>query len=156
ASEWKVPILIHGGRGLPPIADGLRALVERNPETRLIIAHAGIADMAHLAEAMAGRTGVVFDTSTWSPVDLLDFYRQVPPEQVVYASDYPYGGYTTSLFLALRTARLAGYDDAQLRALLTGNATRIANGEALAEPTHPVGGADTLVQPMQLARLHQY
>ena len=45
--------------------------------------------MAHLAEAMAGRKGVVFDTSTWSPIDLLDFYRQVPPEQVVYASDYP-------------------------------------------------------------------
>ena len=59
------------------------------PRRTLIIAHAGIADMAHLAEAMAGRKGVVFDTSTWSPIDLLDFYRQVPPEQVVYASDYP-------------------------------------------------------------------
>ena len=35
---------------------------------------------------MAGRKGVLFDTSTWSPIDLLDFYRQVPPEQVVYAS----------------------------------------------------------------------
>jgi len=112
----------------------------------LIIAHAGIADMARLARVMAGRRGVFFDTSTWSPVDLLDFYRQIPPEQVVYASDYPYGGYTTSLFLALKTARLAGYDDDQLRAMLTGNATRIANGEELAEPSHPVGGADTLVQ----------
>src|SRR6266699_6244844 len=104
AAERRVPILIHGGRGLPPIADGLRALVDRNPDVTLIIAHAGIADMAHLAQAMAGRRGVFFDTSTWSPVDLLDFYRQVPPEQVLYASDYPYGQYTTSLFLALRTA----------------------------------------------------
>src|SRR5581483_1718541 len=91
AAERRVPILIHGGRGLPPIADGLRALVDRYPEAPLIIAHAGIADMAHLAYAMAGRKGVLFDTSTWSPIDLLDFYRQVPPEQVVYASDYPYG-----------------------------------------------------------------
>ena len=78
--------------------------------------------MAHLAEAMAGRQGVFFDTSTWSPIDLLDFYRQVPPEQVVYASDYPYGQYTTSLFIALRTAQLAGYDEEQLRAMLAGNA----------------------------------
>ena len=156
AAERHVPILIHGGRGLPPIASGLASLVERYPQATLIIAHAGIADMAQLARVMAGRRGVFFDTSTWSPVDLLDFYRQVPPEQVVYASDYPYGGYTTSLFLALRTAKLAGYNDAQLRALLTGNATRIANGEELTEPTQPVGGADTLVQPMQLARLHQY
>jgi predicted TIM-barrel fold metal-dependent hydrolase len=156
AGERRVPILIHGGRGLPPIAAGLGALVERNPDATLIIAHAGIADMAHLARMMAGRRNVFFDTSTWSPVDLLDFYRQVPPEQVLYASDYPYGQYTTSLFLALRTATLAGYDEQQVRDMLAGNALRIANGEDLPEPTKPVGGADTLAQPMQLARIHQY
>src|SRR4051794_28897446 len=32
ATERRVPILIHGGRGLPPIADGLRSLVERYPD----------------------------------------------------------------------------------------------------------------------------
>jgi predicted TIM-barrel fold metal-dependent hydrolase len=156
AAERRVPILIHGGRGLPPIAAGLAALVERYAETTLIIAHAGIADMAHLARAMAGRRGVFFDTSTWSPVDLLDFYRQIPPEQVLYASDYPYGGYTTSLFLALRTAQLAGYKEQQVRDMLADNAQRIAGGQELPEPTSPVGGASTLAQPMQLARIHQY
>src|SRR5438034_2146528 len=156
AAERRVPILIHGGRGLPPIASGLAALVERHPDATLIIAHAGIADMAHLARAMAGRRSVLFDTSTWSPVDLLDFYRQIPPEQVLYASDYPYGQYTTSLFLALRTAQLAGYKEGQVRDMLAGNALRIANGEELPEPTSPVGGAATLAQPMQLARIHQY
>jgi hypothetical protein len=156
AAERRVPILIHGGRGLPPIAAGLGALVERFPDATLIIAHAGIADMAHLARAMAGRRGVFFDTSTWSPVDLLDFYRQVPPEQVLYASDYPYGQYTTSLFLALRTAQLAGYDEQQVRGMVCANALRIANGQELPEPTVPVGGAATLAQPMQLARIHQY
>src|SRR4051794_30966739 len=156
AAERRVPILIHGGRGLPPIASGLAALVERYPEATLIIAHAGIADMAHLARAMAGRRGVFFDTSTWSPIDLLDFFRQIPPEQVLYASDYPYGAYTTSLFLALRTAQLAGCDEGQVRGMLADNARRIANGQELAEPTRPVGGAATLAQPMQLARIHQY
>jgi predicted TIM-barrel fold metal-dependent hydrolase len=156
AAERRVPILIHGGRGLPPIAAGLAALVERYAEATLIIAHAGIADMAHLARAMAGRRRVFFDTSTWSPIDLLDFYRQIPPEQVLYASDYPYGGYTTSLFLALRTAQLAGYDEQQVRDMLAGNAQRIATGQELPEPSEPVGGASTLAQPMQLARIHQY
>jgi predicted TIM-barrel fold metal-dependent hydrolase len=156
AAERKVPILIHGGRGLPPIAAGLASLVERYPEATLIIAHAGIADMAHRAGAMSGRRGVFFDTSTWSPVDLLDFFRQVPPEQVVYASDYPYGAYTNSLYLALKTAELAGYKEAQVRGMLGGNALRIANGMELAEPTKPMGGARTLSQPMQLARIHQY
>src|SRR5690349_15238980 len=63
AEERRVPILIHGGRGLPPIAAGLARLVEANPDAALIIAHAGIADLAHLAEVMAGRKGVFFDTS---------------------------------------------------------------------------------------------
>jgi predicted TIM-barrel fold metal-dependent hydrolase len=155
AAERHVPILIHGGRGLPPIADGLRSLVERYPGATLIIAHAGIADMAHLAYAMAGRKGVLFDTSTWSPIDLLDFYRQVPPEQVVYASDFPYGQQPSSLFIALRTARLVGYNDDQLRMLLGGTAGRLADGEELPTPTVPIG-SETLAQPMQLARIHQY
>src|SRR6266511_1284043 len=38
AAERKVPILIHGGRGLPPIADHLARLVDSYPEAQLIIA----------------------------------------------------------------------------------------------------------------------
>ena len=60
-------------------------------EPQLIIAHAGIADLAALAHHFSGRPGVFFDTSVWSPLDLLDLYRLVSPEQVLYASDYPYG-----------------------------------------------------------------
>ena len=155
AADRRVPILIHGGRGLPPIADGLLALVERYPEATLIIAHAGIADMADLARCMSGRKGVVFDTSTWSPIDLLDFYRLMPPEQVVYASDYPYGQQPGSLLIALRTAQMAGFSDEQVRAMLAGTANRIADGEDLPEPTRPIGG-ETITQTMQLARIHQY
>jgi predicted TIM-barrel fold metal-dependent hydrolase len=155
AAERRVPILIHGGRGLPPIAAGLGALVERYPDANLIVAHAGIADMAHLAQAMAGRKGVFFDTSTWSPIDLLDFFRQVPPEQVLWASDYPYGQFTSMLYIALRTARLAGYGEREVRLLLGESASRLADGAELPEPTTP-RGPDTYHQPMQLARIHQY
>jgi predicted TIM-barrel fold metal-dependent hydrolase len=155
AAERRVPILIHGGRGLPPIAEGLRRLVDRHPEAPLIIAHCGIADLAALAEAMAGRKGVLFDTSVWSPIDLLDFYRQIPPEQVVYASDFPYGQQPASLMIALKTAKLSGYGEAQLRAMLAGTANALADGEELPTPTKPLG-QDTLSQPMQLARIHQY
>jgi uncharacterized protein len=155
AAERQVPILIHGGRGLPPIAAGLHALVDRYPEATLIVAHAGIADLAALAEQMAGRKGVLFDTSTWSPIDLLDFYRQIPPEQVIYASDYPYGQQPNSLISAIRTTRHAGYSDDQLRAMLGGTAAALADGRGLPEPTAPLG-QDTLTQPLQLARIHQY
>ncbi len=155
AAERRVPILIHGGRGLPPIAAGLRALVERYPEATLIIAHCGIADLPALAQCMAGRRGVFFDTSVWSPLDLLDFHRQIPPEQVVYASDYPYGQQPSSLLISIRTALAAGYSEAQLRALLWDNAAAIADGAALLEPGAPLGRPE-VTQPLQLARIHQY
>jgi predicted TIM-barrel fold metal-dependent hydrolase len=155
AAERRVPILIHGGRGLPPIADNLARLVDAYPEAQLIIAHGGIADLAALASRFAGKAGVFFDTSVWSPVDLLDFFHQVSPEQVLYASDYPYGRQPSSLLIALRTAKLSGLDDEQLRNMLAVNAKRIAAGEAPLEPTPPKGSG-TFAQPMALARIHQY
>jgi uncharacterized protein len=155
ASEHNVPILIHGGRGLPPIADHLARLVDQFPGAQLIIAHAGIADLAGLAGRFAGKAGVFFDTSVWSPVDLLSFFHQVSPEQVLYASDYPYGRQPSSLLIALRTGRLAGLTEEQIRNMLAGSARRIANGDPPLEPSPPRGGG-TFTQTMALARIHQY
>jgi len=155
AADRGVPILIHGGRGLPPIADHLHRLVERYPGSQLIIAHAGIADLGSLAGYFAGMAGVFFDTSVWSAIDLLSLYHLVSPEQVVYASDYPYGQQPSSLLIAIRTAHVAGLDDAQLRMMLSGTANRIAAGEPPLEPTAPIGD-QTFSQPMAFARIHQY
>jgi len=155
AVERSAPILIHGGRGLPPIAEHLEALVRRYDGVQLIVAHAGIADMAGLAGRLGEIPGVFFDTSVWSALDLLDLYRQVAPEQVVYASDYPYGRQPNSLILAVRTAKLAGFDDKQLRLMLGGTARRISE-QSDPEPLSMPKGATSLVQPLTFARIHQY
>lgn len=155
AAERGVPILIHGGRGLPPIADELARLVERSEGLRLIIAHAGIADMARLAGRFGGVEGVYFDTSVWSAVDLLDLMRQVAPEQIVFATDYPYGRLPSALLLALRSARLAGLDEAQVRGVLGETALGIARGEPTPALSAPRGGS-ALAQPLTFARIHQY
>src|SRR6266550_214642 len=157
--------LAKGARGikLHPRAQRFTATDERlGPVFELaaehrvpILTHGGIADLAALARVMAGRRGVLFDTSTWSPVDLLDVYRQVPPEQIVYASDYPYGQQPGSLLIALKTALYAGYSEEQLRGMLGRTATALADGEALPEPTSPLGD-ESFAQPIQLARIHQY
>jgi uncharacterized protein len=154
AAARRVPILIHGGRGLPPIADALARLMDAY-EPQLIIAHAGIADLAALAHHFSGRPGVFFDTSVWSPLDLLDLYRLVSPEQVLYASDYPYGTQPSSLFASLRTARMAGLDDEQLAAMLGGSARRIAAGQE-ALPLTPPRGPQNISHPLTFARIHQY
>ena len=114
-------------------------MVDRYPDAQLIVAHAGIADLAALADRLGGKAGVFFDTSVWSPLDLLGLYRLVGPEQVVYASDYPYGQQPASLLISLRTARLAQFNDEQVRGVLAGNANRIADGEPPLEPSAPKG-----------------
>jgi uncharacterized protein len=155
AAERRVPILIHGGRGLPPIADSLARLVEAYPDAQLIIAHGGIADLGELAGHFGGKAGVFFDTSVWSPIDLLTLFHLVGAEQIVYASDYPYGQQPSGLLTSLRTARLAGFSEEQVRAMLWGNASRIAEGEPPLQPSPPSGGG-TFSQPMAFARIHQY
>jgi hypothetical protein len=129
--------------------------VDAYPEAQLIIAHGGIADLADLSEAFGGRAGVFFDTSVWSPIDLLDMFQRVSPEQVLYASDYPYGQQPGSFFITLRTARLSGLSEEQVRDMLGRSAARIANGEPPLQPTPP-NGRRTLEQPITFARIHQY
>ena len=132
AAERGVPILIHGGRGLPPIADCSRRLA-RPP----------LPDADHRArrhrrprrdgtELLRTRPGVFFDTSVWSPLDLLDLYRlsrrsrsSTPPTTLT-------GGSRHSLLMAIRTARAAGLDEARLRALLGETAALIADRRAAA------------------------
>ena len=154
AAERGVPILIHGGRGLPPIADGLAELVERY-DTQLIIAHCGIADLAALAGRFCGRPGVFFDTSVWSPLDILDLYRLVAPEQVLYASDYPYGQQPGSLLLAAAH----GEDRGPRRR----PAARDARGQRAADPQRrgaaaalAAAGPESISQPLTFARIHAY
>jgi predicted TIM-barrel fold metal-dependent hydrolase len=156
AAERRVPILIHGGRGLPPIADDLHRVVDRHPEATLIIAHGGIADLAALAEAFAGHPGVYFDTSIWGAVDVLDLYCRVSPEQLLYASDYPYGVQPQSLLLDLRIARLAGFSEDELLGVLGRNAARIADGAEQPVPGAPKHGTDVLSQPIAFSRIHTY
>ena len=155
AVERDVPILIHGGRGLPPIGDHLAALVDRFADVRLIIAHAGIADLGGLAGHFANVPGVFFDTSVWSIVDLLDLMRQVAPQQILFATDYPYGRMPNALLLALRSARLAHFDETEIRGMLGTTAQAIATGAPLPALTAPKG-PEAITHSMPLARIHQY
>ena len=82
-------------------------------------------------------------------------FSRVSPEQVLYASDFPYGQQPGSLFLAVRTAVRAGLDEDQLRNLLGRSAARIADSEPPLEPREPKG-ARTIEQPLTLARIHHY
>src|SRR2546430_13646369 len=139
AAERVVPILIHAGRGLPPIADALERLVDAHPGSQLILAHAAIADLATPPHRFAGKRGGFFDSSVWSAIDLLGLLRLVPPEQIVYASDYPYGQQPGSPLLSSRVARVAAFDDPPRRGMFARNANRNARGQEPRDAAQPQG-----------------
>ena len=90
ASEAKVPILIHAGRGMPRM-DPLADLALRYPDVTLVLAHAAIADQGMFASRLAGHPNIVYDTSTFSVFDQIELFARVPAERIVFASDVPYG-----------------------------------------------------------------
>ena len=86
-----MPILIHAGRGLPPLADGLADLALRHPGAVLILAHGAICDQGILTTRLADHPGVLYDMSCFFPLDVIELFARVPAERIVFASDPPYG-----------------------------------------------------------------
>ncbi len=120
AEEERLPILIHAGRGMPPIGAHLARVAERHPGAILILAHAAIIDQEAIAGLMAGLPNVLFDTSTWSPLDIAGILELVPPEQVIWASDVPYGSHLSSILAAGVALEEHGASDELRRAVLGG------------------------------------
>lgn len=155
AERARVPILIHAGRGLPPIAEGLVGLAERHPDIVLILAHAAIADQAQITHGLADHPGVLYDVSCLLAVDVLELFARVPAERIVFGSDPPYGHPRTLLYLTLRVAAMVGADEQALRAILGGTIGAALEGEPLPLARPPLGsGGYHLRGP--LARVYTY
>ena len=155
AAERSAPILVHAGPGVKPgFAADLERLVDAHPGARLIVAHAGVADLPGLARRLGGREDVAFDTSTWSAVDLLDLLARVPPQQLLHASDYPYGQQPSALAVAIGAACTCGLDDHERRGLLGDSAARILAGKPLELTV--VRGRAILCRSAALDRVHHY
>lgn len=150
-----VPIMIHAGRGLPPLAEGLVDLALRHPGAVLILAHGAICDQGILTSRLAGHPGVLYDISCFFPLDVIELFARVPAERIVFASDPPYGLPATSLYLALRVARQAGLDEPATRAMLGGTMAALLDGDGLPEPTPPRRGPSITLSG-RLARVYGY
>jgi predicted TIM-barrel fold metal-dependent hydrolase len=155
AAAVNVPILIHAGRGLPPLADGLAELALRHPGAVLILAHGAICDQGILTSRLAEHPGVLYDISCFFPLDVIELLARAPAERIVFASDPPYGLPATTLYMALRVAAHAGLDDATTRAILGGTMASLLDGQGLPPVTPPRRGA-TIELSGRLARVYGY
>ena len=153
AAAARVPILIHAGRGMEPIADDLCAVALRHPDAPLVLAHGAVADLAVFATRLTDHPAAFFDTSVFGPLDLLELFARVPVERIVYGSDPPYGKPSLGLYVTVRCANAAGLDDTAMRALLGGTMRAVLDGDTPARPTPP-RRSRTLATSGALARLH--
>ncbi|HKH78981.1 MAG TPA: amidohydrolase family protein, partial [Solirubrobacteraceae bacterium] len=153
AETSSVPILIHAGRGLPPLAEGLVDLALRHPGAVLILAHGAICDQGILTSRLAEHPGVLYDISCFFPMDVIELFARVPAERIVFASDPPYGLPATTLYMALRVAAQAGLDEDTTRAVLGGTMAALLDGHGL-PPAGPVRRGPAIELSGRLARVY--
>jgi hypothetical protein len=155
AEEANVPVLIHAGRGLPPLADGLADLALRHPGAALILAHGAICDQGILTTRLAEHPAVLYDISCFFPLDVIELFARVPAERIVFASDPPYGLPATTLYMALRVARHAGLDEDTTRLMLGGTMAALIDGQELPPVSAPRRGP-TITVSGRLMRAYGY
>jgi predicted TIM-barrel fold metal-dependent hydrolase len=155
AASARVPILIHAGRGLPPLAEGLVELTTRHPDATVILAHGAICDQGILTTRLADHPRVLYDISCFFPLDVIELFARVPAERIVFASDPPYGRPAPTLYLALRVARQAGLDEAATRNLLGGTMSMLLDHDEL-PPAGPPRRGPAITLSGRLARVYGY
>ena len=155
ASERRLPVLVHAGRGIPALGRHAVEATGRHRGMRLILAHAGISDLAWIWREAPSHPNLLFDTSWWSPADVQALFALVPPGQILMASDAPYGSPTWAAVMAARNALQAGLSADQVRAVVGGQALRLANGDAMVD-LGPAPGPDGLSRDPLLDRVHSF
>jgi uncharacterized protein len=145
AQERSVPILIHAGRGIPALGRDTLELAQRYPGAKFILAHAAVSDLAWMWRLLPDLPNIFIDTSWWNPADFVALFSLVPPGQLLWASDNPYGYPLHAAAFQLRYALLVGLRGDQIRSIAGEQITRILAGEEPAyfgPPPGPPGAQD--------------
>ena len=142
AHERTLPILIHAGRGIPALGEHVIQYAGQFPNARVILAHAAVSDLAWIWRACVDLPNVLFDTAWWISQDLMALFALVPPAQMLFASDAPYGLTGVSAASQLRLALQAGLSPEQVALIASGQSLQVAAGEPLAVSGPAVGERD--------------
>jgi predicted TIM-barrel fold metal-dependent hydrolase len=155
AHERSLPVLIHAGRGIPALGLHAVELAGEFEDARLILAHAGICDLSWIWRVAPDHPNLLFDTAWWMPADLLTLFALVPPGQILFASDAPYGNPLSATSIHLRWALQVGLSPKQIRSVASEQSQRLAAGEPL-QPAGPAAGEHERAQHVLLDRVSEF
>ena len=129
ADERRLPVIVHAGRGITSLGRDALELAARYPRAPLILAHAAITDLAWIWREAAAHPNLFFDTAWWNAADQLALFSLVPPGQILFASDTPYGRPVAAAAVVLRAALAAGLTAPQIAAVAGRQLERLLGGE---------------------------
>lgn len=155
AQERTLPVLIHAGRGIPALGLHAVELAEQFPNARLILAHAAVSDLSWIWRVAPDHPNLFFDSAWWIPADMQTLFSLVPPGQILFASDAPYGATGLSAAFHLRSALQVGLSPEQVRSITSEQALRLAAGET-PQPCGPAVGESDRASHSLLDRVAQY
>jgi predicted TIM-barrel fold metal-dependent hydrolase len=121
-------VLFHAGRGIPQLGEHAVRLATEHPAAHLILAHAAVSDLGMLAEPAARLPNLLFDTAWWHPSDVLQLFATIPPGNILYASDMPYGPGQFTALSTLRMAAAVGLGTDVVREICGGQLDRLLAG----------------------------
>jgi predicted TIM-barrel fold metal-dependent hydrolase len=153
--ERGLPMLIHAGRGIPALGQHVVELAREFPSARMILAHAAICDLSWIWRVAPDVPNLFFDTAWWLPADLLSLFSLVPPGQILFASDAPYGSTGMSAAIQFRLALQAGLSPGQIRSIASEQSLRLAAGET-PQPAGPAPGELEQAPHLLLGRLSEF
>jgi uncharacterized protein len=155
ADERRLPIVIHAGRGIPALGRDTVELARRHPGARLVLAHAGISDLAWIWREAEHLPNLFFDTAWWLVADLLALFAQVPPGHILYASDMPYGHPIFNSLAVLRCGLAVGLPPETLAQIAGGHLAHLLEG---GDPLDlgPAPGPPAAPQPPAAPRVVQH
>ncbi len=152
ANERRVPVLVHAGRGIPALGRDAIGLAGKYPDAPIILAHAAVCDLAWIWRHAADHPNLFFDTAWWNVHDMLALFSLVPPGQILWGSDAPYGTPLQSQITTIRCALQAGVAPAAMPDMLGGQMARLVNHEQAVD-LGPAPGTGDLSHDVLLARL---
>jgi predicted TIM-barrel fold metal-dependent hydrolase len=141
AHERRLPVLIHAGRGIPALGQDTVRLSGEFTDARLILAHAAISDLAWLWRVAPEHPNLFVDTAWWDPADMIAMFTLIPPGNLLWASDSPYGRPLVSAVLHLRFALQAGLGEQAVRTIAGAQLERLLDGGDPLDAGPPPGEA---------------